>query len=114
MVTTDEANKTLCKLCDADFTKIINKSYHVEGMSLIKLRDILTIAGQIHKENLEEGYYLASIPGGFFKRNFAFFLAYYMDNEILIACYAQEGIIKQHTARDAFDEFERQIKNFIR
>ena len=113
MDTYERINHVLSNACGAKREKIINRAYSVNGFSLIRLRDALMKMGRIHSEDLENHTYVAVLPGGIRKRNRAVVAFELSEKKLLIAAYAEEGLIKQHTVEGVINEFEDSIKRFI-
>lgn len=109
-----ELNQILKNTAPVIEHKIINQNIKVMDLSVLKLRDILQRIGKIQKELLEDNVYVAIIPGGFFKKNYAVIAIKLCDNELLVSAYADEGLINQHTCEGAINELRRNIKQFIR
>lgn len=107
-------NQILMDTAPVEEKKIVNQSFLVDGLSIIKLRDILIKIGKIQRESLEDRVYVAVIPGGFFKKNYAVVALQLFDKEMFVAAYADEGIIKQRTCEGAINELKRNIQQFIR
>ena len=109
-----ELNQILKNTAPVVEQKILNLSISVMDLSILKLRDILQRIGRIQKELLEDNTYVVVIPGGFFKKNYAVIAIKLCDNELLMAAYADEGLINQHTCEGTINELRRNIKQFIR
>lgn len=109
-----QINEKLINVCDAKEKKIMNKSFFISGLSMIKLRDILVEIGKIHAEDIQNGTYVAVIPGGFAKKNYAVTVFELSETEIKIAAYADEGIINQHTSEGVINEFTKRIEQYVR
>ena len=107
-------NQILLDTAPVEEKKIVNLSLSIDGLSITKLRDILIKIGKIQREFLEDRVYVVVIPGGFFKKNYAVVALQLFDKEMIVAAYADEGIIKQHTCEGAINELRRNIKQFIR
>lgn len=107
-------NRILADNAPIDEWKIINQAIPVENLSLSKIRDVLLKIGKIQREYLAEQCYVAIIPGGFFKKNYAVVSIELRDNILFLAAYADEGIIKQHTCEGVINELRRNIQQFIR
>lgn len=106
-------NSILCDKFGADITRIVNKSYKTQGLSLSNLAHISYILGNEVFEDLEEGYYIAVIPGGLLNQNSATVLLELNNDELNIAAYAKEGLINQHTVEGVINEIEDRIKQYI-
>lgn len=106
-------NKRLMDVCDAKEKKILNTTIRVNGLSFVKLRDILIEIGKIHLEDIEANIYIAVIPGGFARMNYAVVAFQLLEDELIIAAYANEGIINQHTSEGVVDEFRKYIGQYI-
>ena len=107
-------NQILIDTVPVEEKKIVNRSISIDGLSMTKLRDILIKIGKIQREFLGDRVYVAVIPGGFFKKNYAVVALQLFDKEMIIAAYADEGIIKQHTCEGAINELRKNIQQFIR
>jgi len=107
-------NQKLIDVCGAKEKKIVNESLAVSGLSFIKLRDVLFSMGKIHFEDTSNNIYIAIIPGGFLKMNYATVVFNLLEDELIIAAYADEGLINQHTCEGVINEFRKQIEQYIR
>lgn len=106
-------NKILIKNTIVKEDKIVNKSIKTNGLTFIKLRDVLFKLGKIHKEILEDNIYIAVINGGLLKKNKAYVVLQLYEKELIIASYADEGILNQHTSGGVIDEITRNIGQYI-
>lgn len=109
-----EINKLLVEQCDAIAEKILNCSYQVQNLTIAKLRDILIMMGRIHFEDLEKNIYIALIPGGIRKKNTAYVVFRLVDDELHIAAYSDEGLIKQNTSKGVIDEIGKIFDKYIK
>lgn len=107
-------NRVLMEAAPVEEKKIVNQAIPVDGLSITKLRDILIKIGKIQREFLEDKIYVGIIPGGFLKKNYAVVALQLYEDEIIIAAYAEEGFIEQHTCEGALNELRRNIQKFIR
>lgn len=80
-----------------------------EKVSMLKIRDTLLLIGNIIKEDLDEEFYIGTINAGIANKNIAFIIIKKNEGNLAICCYAREGLIKQHTARNAIEKFEREL-----
>lgn len=108
----DELNNILARYCDVNMDKIINRKYRIKNFSIEKLRDILSIMGNIERYK-EKSFYIASASGGIAKRNHAFIATELGTGILKVAVYSEEGIINQHTSEGVLYEFERKIEKYI-
>ena len=79
----------------------------------MKLRDILITIGKVHLEDIPNNIYVAMIPGGFAKKNYAIAIFKLLEQELDLAVYAEEGIINQHTSKGVINEFTKCIEQYI-
>lgn len=106
-------NERLIRVSHSNIKDIMNKSFDLNGLSLMRLRDILINIGEIYQENIDDGIYVATIPGGFGKKNYAI-VAFELKNDSLkIAVSSNEGIINQHTSEGVINDIQEQIKQYI-
>lgn len=106
-------NQILNDVASVKEEEIINTSFSTQNLTLIKIRDVLLKIGKIQREMLDDGVYVAVIPSGFLKKNYAVIALRFVNDEVFISAYADEGIIKQHTSEGAINEFKKNIKEFI-
>jgi hypothetical protein len=106
-------NKKLMDVCRVERQNIFNIKYETNGLSLVKLRDILIRMGRIHSEDFDNSCYVAVIPGGIAKKNYAIIVLELQKDILRIAAYADEGIIYQHTCEGIIDEIEKNIRQYI-
>lgn len=106
-------NNVLEKSARIEPDKIINRQFNINNLSLLKLRDYLILMGKIHYESVKDKIYIVSIKGGFFKMNSAILAAYFQTDKLMIAVYAKEGIINQHTCEGVINEFEKKLSKYI-
>lgn len=101
------------KILDIEQDAIHNVQFKVTNLKLLKLRDILMVAGTIYVEDIDNKIYIASLKGGFLNKNTAV-VAFCLDGDYLqTAIYAKEGLIKQHTYEDIVNEINRLFKEYI-
>ena len=107
-------DELLINRVNAKEEKIIHNKYQVEGLAILKIRDILMIKGKIYLEDLENSIYLARINGGWRKRNPAYLAIRLVNNELCLSVYAREGIINQHTSEGVINDFKNTIEKYIK
>ena len=110
----DSLNKELIAEFSAKEKNIHDETFKVDGFSLMKLRDILFGLGKIYSEDIENNKYIAYIYGGFFKKNRATAIFKLVDDEILVAIYAKEGLFNQHTCEGVINEFRKRIEKYLK
>ena len=94
--------------------EVIDSEWEVEGLSFLKLRDILIVKGKVLFEDLDQQVYVAAIRGGWLKLNTSY-LAFHLCNEKLqIAAIADEGVFKQHTSEGALNELRKSLDKYIK
>ncbi len=81
---------------------VINEKV-IQGISLRRLMEALIIAGDILEENLEQSYYITSIPTGLLKAARALVAVVLENDTLYFAAFAKEGLIKQNLAQAAID-----------
>lgn len=74
-------------------------------LSILQVRDVLYILGEILYENLDEQIYVANIRVGYENINSALVAIKLQENKLLISGYAKEGKIKQNICEQAFQKF---------
>ena len=107
-----DLNKVLSECINVNEDSIVNLKIYVENLTLIKLRDILLKIGQIHIEDIDRGIYVVTIKGGFAKKNSATLALQLDSGAILIAGYADEGLINQHTLEGVIHDFKKEIREY--
>ena len=105
-------NNKLCAITIVNTQKIINETIPVNNFSFMRLRDVLIKTGKILSEDFDHQVYIASIKGGFAKRNNATVAFQLLEDKIVIAAYADEGLINQHTCEGVINEFKRTIADY--
>lgn len=90
-----------------------NCSISVQTLTFMKLRDILYGTGDILYENLEKQIYVATIKSGFFNLHYATLAIMLTGEELVVACYSQEGLIKQHTAEKAIASLKNALRAYV-
>ena len=110
----DSINQKLIDVCGAKDNKIVNDSLVVSGLSFMKLRDVLFRIGKIHLEDTSNNIYIAIIPGGFLKMNYAIVVFNLLEDKLKIAAYAEEGLINQHTIEGVLNDFKKNIEEYLR
>lgn len=109
----NDLNMLLISDFNAKEQGIRNEFIKVNGLTLLKLRDILFELGYIYKEDLENNTYIAIIGGGTFKKNKSIAIFNLTEEGLKIAIYAKEGLIKQNTAEGVINEFRKRIEKYI-
>ena len=71
-------------------------------LSVLQVRDILLLLGNVLYENLDEQIYVAEIRAGYGNLNSAVIVVKLCQNTLFVAGYAKEGIIKQNICEQAF------------
>jgi hypothetical protein len=110
----EKINRILKEACNLKESEITNKTYEVENLSMRSLAWILIEIGKVKKEDLENNIYIATIPGGIAKKNYAVVVLELSENELKLAAYADEGLINQHTSNGAINEFEKHLSKYIK
>lgn len=70
------------------------------------IRDAITGLGTILKEDLENHYYITSVPVGLFGNVSSYAFIRRNETEADIVVYAQEGLIKQHLAEKTIQKLK--------
>lgn len=94
--------------------KIINSEWKVEGLSLLKLRDILVIKGKVLFEDLDQQVYVAAIRGGWLRFNTSFAAFHLCNEKLQIAVISDEGVFKQHTSEGVLNELKESLGKYIK
>lgn len=90
--------------------KIQNLTISANELTFSQLRDILIIMGRVLLEDTKRHIYIVRANGGALKGNSAY-LALHLDSGcLLIAAYAKEGIINQHTCEGVINELKKYIE----
>lgn len=106
-------NTLVSNLADIDINRFHNEEWQVNGLTILKLRDIIISLGQIYYEDLENNIYIASICGGFLKKNPATTAFKLESGRLTIAISANEGLIKQDTCEVVIHEIRKKMESFI-
>lgn len=106
--------EVLCKATLVKKSKIVYKSFEVNEITIMRIRDILMTMGRIQEERLDEKIYTAVIPGGFFHKNYAVVTLQLVEDEILLVAYADEGLIKQNTCGGVIDEIGKKLERYLK
>ena len=109
----EQLNKTLSEWFGITGKDIESRVYNVNGLKILKLRDILIETGQICHEDLDKNLYVATIGAGFLRKNIAYMALQLRGNNLVISVAAKEGMIKQKTLMGAFDELEKRLEKYI-
>ncbi len=107
-------NQILSEKCSVKVDEIQNISITVNEMPLVKVRDLFYKLGAIQHEDLIENIYIAAVPGGIRKKNVAYVGCRLVNDELQLAVYSKEGLIKQHTNEGVIYEITEELKTFIR
>ena len=78
------------------------------GVQILQVRDTLFGTGKIIEENIEKKYYLSTVRVGL---HTAILLARCLEGSVELATWADEGLINQHTAKKALDQFSEVLRN---
>ncbi len=87
--------------------------FDVDGLSFIKLRDILFDIGEIAYEDRENCVYISKIKGGTFKKNYALVAFQLKETVLKIAINSNEGLIDQKTNEDIIEIVKASISEYI-
>lgn len=107
-------NEILKDTCKVKESKILNKTFKVENLTMRSLAWILLEIGKVKQEDLENNIYIATIPGGIAKKNYAVVVIELTERALRLAAYADEGLINQHTSKGAVDELEKHLSQYIK
>ena len=108
-----DINIRLSQFCSISEEQINNRLVTVNGLTLLKLRDILIEMGTIIEEDLDNNIYAAYLPAGFMKKNLVITFFQLSESTLCLASYAKEGAIKQGTVEQAQTNFINKIKEYI-
>ncbi|MDO4491678.1 MAG: hypothetical protein Q4B85_11490 [Lachnospiraceae bacterium] len=89
--------------------KLVYRSLHTGKGSVGKMKTSILSIGEIVEE-IDKNTIVLSIKAGFANNNPAIIACYLEGNTLFCAAYAQEGLIKQHTAEKALAKLEEVIK----
>ncbi len=106
-------NDILCEKADVKKEEIINHIIKINDLSFMKLRDSLYQVGAIIYEDLERCIYIATVNSGFANKNYAQIAFQWTEQELILAAYAEEGIVKQHTSELAIKKILQSIDKYI-
>ena len=109
----ERINTLLGTMVSVGINRISNMSFRISELPILVLRDALVRIGKIYEENLEEKIYVAGVSSGFLKCNTAYVAMQICGDELLLAVYAREGIIKQHTTEKAVQKIEESLQKYI-
>ncbi|MGM9928855.1 MAG: hypothetical protein ACI35P_12990 [Bacillus sp. (in: firmicutes)] len=85
--------------------KLKYRSFYTERDSIGKMKTQMMCIGDIVEE-IDNRTIILSVKAGFANNNTAIIACYLKANTLFCAAYAQEGLIKQHTAEKALDKLE--------
>ena len=81
-----------------------------KNIEFLLLRDVLLDVGTILEEDIENCTYVAVIESGVLNANPCIVVAQLFDNKVVINGFAQEGLIKQQTARKAINKLKKELE----
>ncbi len=93
--------------------EVVEKSIDVRNMSFTNLRDCLIGLGTILDEDFDLNSYVVSVPAGIADMNNAFVAIQLTKSKLYMCGYAPEGLIKQHTAKNAIYKVEKRISKYV-
>lgn len=93
--------------------KIKTYQFTTNNLTIIRIRDMLFKIGHILIENLDKKLYIASIKSGFLKMNTAIVGFCLLKNDLHVAVFAEEGLIKQNTCEEVINEIKKELKGYI-
>ena len=105
-----ELNNILAEYTDVEQDKIQNYTISVNGLYFLKLRDTLIKLGKIYSEDIEKQVYVASINGGFAKKNPATLAISLEEYYLRISIFSNEGIFNQHTSEGVINELKKALE----
>lgn len=107
---------------DMERDRVIQDRFSVSGLTYLKLRECILNCGMVLEEIPEEQILVAVIKAGFFRLNRAILAVHLAEDgiekrmeegtegtEILLAGYANEGLLKQHTVEKAIIRLKNEI-----
>lgn len=94
--------------------EVIDSEWEVEGLSFLKLRDILIVKGKVLFEDLVQQVYVAAIRGGWLKLNTAYVAFHLCKERLKIAVIADEGVFNQHTREGVLNELKESLGKYIK
>lgn len=93
--------------------EVEEKKIDVRNMTFTNLRDCLIGLGTILDEDFDLLSYIVSVPAGVANMNNALVAIQLIHNVLYMFGYAPEGLINQHTAKNAMDKVEKRISKYI-
>ena len=108
-----ELNNILAEFTDVEQNKVQNYTISVNGLSFLKLRDILIKSGKIYSEDIERQIYVAGINGGFARKNPAIFAISLEEYRLRISIFSNEGVFNQHTSEGVINELKKSLEEYI-
>lgn len=105
-----EINNILCEKASVRKDKIINAAIYAPDYNLLKLRELLMTKGKVYLELEDKKAYIATIKGGFLNLNHATVAVMLNGDYLLIASYAEEGLINQHTSEGVLNELRESVE----
>lgn len=94
--------------------EVEEQSFGVRKMSFANLRDYLIGLGTILDEDFDLNSYVISIPAGIANMNNAIVAIQLIENELYLLGYAPEGLIKQHTVKQAMEKVEKKVSKYLK
>lgn len=105
-----------------EYEQVIRDHFSVTKLSYLKLRECILNCGMVLEEIPEEQVLIAVIKAGFFRMNRAILAVHLAEDgiekgmeegtegsEILLAGYANEGLLKQHTVEKAIIRLKKEL-----
>lgn len=89
--------------------KLKYRSFYTEKGSIGKMKTQMMSIGDIVEE-IDNSAIILSVKAGFANNNTTIIACYLETNTLFCAAYAQEGLIKQHTAEKALDKLEEALE----
>ena len=108
-----ELNNILAEFTDVEQNKVQNYTISVNGLSFLKLRDILIKSGKIYSEDIKRQIYVTSINGGFARKNPAILAISLEECCLRISIFSNEGVFNQHTSEGVINELKKSLEEYI-
>lgn len=113
MVTLQELKNEMTVFNSVQLDKIKTYQFKQKNLTNMRIRDMLFRTGNILVEDLDRSLYIASVRSGFLKMNTAIVGFNLSKNNLNIAVFVKEGLLKQNTCEGIVNEIKNELKAYI-
>ena len=110
MASYDDVNNLLTVTTICDKSQIVNESFPIPEVTLLRVRDALYRMGRIVKEDADKNTYVAIVRVGFLKMNSVFIAVQLTEEIVAVATYMRRALCSKRICKGAIDELKRELE----